>query len=233
MTLCTPASFDYIYNMGYVKKYSEPVQKGQYWRQILNTYKECEPYTLDIIVSLLKNLDANDKKQIELPFRVTTNDDVSEVILKNQLYPMDVAINFFNSFNSEIKKAYKIIISNPNKIKEQTFEFHHLSENVKKLALACMGYRSSKIRDQRKIDLKIRDYWFLGGFAQYVTDIEKYFFARLGLMIPESAMPEKMPINFYEQIIPVSQTIKTAVWSIKNFEGQLQAKWIRKHYHYI
>lgn len=223
-TICTSVSFDYFHSMAYLKKYSEPVEKGQYWRPILNTYKECEPYTLDVVVSLLKNIDANNKMHIKLPFSVASINDVSELIHKNQIYPMDVAINFFNNFNSEIKKAYKFIISNPNKIKEQTFEFHHLSENVKNLALASIGYRSSKIKDQRNIDLKIRDYWFLGGFAQYVADIEKYFFAHLGLMIPDSAKPEKMPINFYERIIPGGQTTKTAKWSINNFEGQASSK---------
>ena len=202
--------------MTYEKEYYQPESKGEYWRKIYNIYRDETPYSLGVVTSILNKLPKDTAKETEFFSSIDPADREAYERGKNDLFPMHVAIMLYTSYERQFRKAYRYVMSHPKEFKNKTFEFHQISNQSRKLAFASMGYRDSAIKDARSLNEKVRDYWFHGGFAHYISDIEKSCFGFFGLLLDPKELPT-LPINQFEHIYTGSPTWSTAEWALTTF----------------
>lgn len=210
--------------MAYLRSYYKPKSKGKYWRAIFNSYRSIRPFSIDVIKAIRENHLKINESDFNLAFPVLMKNFKSDSPGNDLLKRMEVASNFYDIYTKEILTAYKFVLPDFRRNKRPTFEFVPLSDEMRKLANSCIGYRTNKIKDERTFDEKVRDYWFNSGFSPYISDLEKFVFSYLALLIDPSILPS-LPIHFINKFLPLWPARAAAKWAFETFPNINDNKW--------
>ncbi|MEW5794849.1 MAG: hypothetical protein AB1772_00680 [Candidatus Zixiibacteriota bacterium] len=162
----------------------KPIEKGTYWRSILNMYRSVPEYSVEILRQVVDQHPKDGSNNLIIP--VASGDRIEPLLAINkELVFAQTVSSIYSDYKDDLQRFHKIVLRDIRKHPEDYEIIGASTPGEAKLVRASIGCCDRSVADGRNSDQTVRDFWYCAGFCHWISEPMRRIAALLGVTMKE------------------------------------------------